>query len=98
MKAKKKYPFPSARNPIVINRSIISVIEVLAELSEKITSGSLTAQRRGKQNKIPTLPFRIIGPWGDFGVGYYSWCFKCFEILGEVKRHYYIKNRHDARF
>jgi hypothetical protein len=69
----------------------------LAELSRKITRGELLARRKGKEDKIPALPcffHQGILP----GIIYYSWCFECFSFLKEAKRHYIIKNRHDARF
>jgi hypothetical protein len=99
VKAKKQYPYPSAKNPVRLfslkNRNLVNLDRLrLLVLSYEIERGEIVARRKGKSDKIPALPFHF----GGLGVGYYSWCFACFKIISEAERHYYIKNRNDARF
>ena len=52
---KKKYPYPSYKNPIKLSRNPQLAREQLKELQQKIMVNEKLFQR--KNDKIPTLPF-----------------------------------------
>jgi len=62
MKVKTKPSYPSAKNPIVVNRSLISVSKVLAKLIQ-VTSGKLLARREAKTTKYQLCPFVFWVRW-----------------------------------